>query len=55
MRYYFDWDPTKAKINLRKHRVSFEQASTISLDQRMITIFDTEYTFHRQCPLRRNC
>ncbi len=46
MRYYFDWDPTKAKINLRKHRVSFEQASTIFLDPRMITVFDTEHSEH---------
>ena len=46
MRYYFDWDPTKARINLREHRVSFEQASTIFLDPRMITVFDTEHSEH---------
>lgn len=25
----FTWDPAKAKINLRKHDVSFEEAGTI--------------------------
>jgi len=44
VRYYFEWDPAKAKINLRKHRVSFEQASTIFLDPRMITVFDTDHS-----------
>jgi len=28
----FDWDPDKAKKNLRKHKVSFEMASTIFSD-----------------------
>ena len=46
MRYYFDWDPNKAKTNLRKHRVSFEQASAIFLDPRMIAVFDCEHSEH---------
>ena len=28
----FEWDPTKAKSNLRKHRVSFEEATTVWRD-----------------------
>jgi len=28
----FDWDPRKAAANLRKHRVSFEEAQTAFLD-----------------------
>ena len=44
MRYYFDWDPNKAKTNRRKHGISFEQASTIFLDPRMISVFDTEHS-----------
>ena len=27
MHYNFEWDPVKAKSNLKKHSVSFEQAS----------------------------
>jgi uncharacterized protein len=25
----FEWDPEKAKVNYRKHRVSFEEAKTV--------------------------
>ena len=46
MRYYFDWDPNKAKTNRKKHGIGFEQASTIFLDPRMITVFDTEHSEH---------
>lgn len=44
MRYYFDWDPNKARANRKKHGVSFEQASTIFLDPEMISVFDTEHS-----------
>ena len=44
MRYYFEWDPEKAKENLQKHRISFERAATIFLDQRAISIFDKEHS-----------
>lgn len=46
MRYYFDWDPNKAKANRKKHVIGFEQASTIFFDPRMITVFDTEHSGH---------
>ena len=29
MSYYFEWDPEKAAANLRKHGVSFEEATTV--------------------------
>ena len=44
MRYYFDWDPNKAKANRKKHGIAFEQASTIFLDPRMISVFDTKHS-----------
>ena len=44
MRYYFDWDPSKAKLNRNKQGIGFEQASTIFLDPRMIAIFDSEHS-----------
>lgn len=28
----FDWDPRKAKENLRKHKISFEEAATVFFD-----------------------
>jgi len=46
VRYYFDWDPNKAKANRKKHGIGFEQASTIFLDPRMIAVFDTEHSEH---------
>jgi uncharacterized DUF497 family protein len=42
VRYYFDWDPNKAKTNRKKHGIGFEQASTIFLDPGMMTVFDSE-------------
>jgi uncharacterized DUF497 family protein len=46
LRYYFDWDPNKARTNRKNHGIAFEQASTIFLDPRMISIFDTEHSKH---------
>jgi len=44
VRFYFDWDPNKAEANLRKHKVSFEQASTVFLDPLALTVFDEEHS-----------
>ena len=44
MRYYFDWDPKKAKANLNKHKVSFEQAAGILIDPLAITVFDEPHS-----------
>ncbi len=44
MEYVFEWDPGKAALNLRKHGVAFEQAATIFLDQRAISILDEEHS-----------
>ena len=30
----FQWDPTKARSNLRDHRVSFDDAATVLADER---------------------
>lgn len=40
--YEFEWDPTKARNNLRKHRVAFERAATIFLDPEALSEFDEE-------------
>ena len=44
MRYNFEWDPTKAKQNIRKHKVSFQRAGTICRDPHAISIFDEEHS-----------
>jgi uncharacterized protein len=36
----FEWDPEKARSNLRKHRVSFEVAARVFLDPNRIETFD---------------
>jgi uncharacterized protein len=43
-RYDFEWDPAKAKQNLRKHGVSFERAATVFLDPNALSIFDTKHS-----------
>jgi Ribonuclease toxin, BrnT, of type II toxin-antitoxin system len=34
----FEWYPSKAERNLRKHGVSFEEAATIFGDRRLLTV-----------------
>ncbi|HWW70935.1 MAG TPA: BrnT family toxin [Duganella sp.] len=36
----FEWDQRKAKDNLRKHGISFEEASTIFDDPRLVVMAD---------------
>ena len=38
----YEWDPAKAKANLRKHRVSFADASLALEDSRALTIADPD-------------
>jgi uncharacterized DUF497 family protein len=40
----FEWDPTKAKINLRKHSVAFKEASTVFRDPLSITTYDPDHS-----------
>jgi uncharacterized DUF497 family protein len=40
--YEFEWDPVKARQNLRKHQVAFERAATIFLDPDALSEFDEE-------------
>ena len=42
----FEWDDAKARINLAKHRVGFEEASTVFGDELSITIFDREHSMN---------
>ncbi|MFN0167603.1 MAG: BrnT family toxin [Bryobacteraceae bacterium] len=40
----FEWDEIKATANLRKHGVSFELASTVFNDPRLLTLADLEHS-----------
>lgn len=39
-----EWDPKKAAQNLRKHRVSFEEAQTVFSDDRARLIDDPDHS-----------
>ena len=41
--FQFEWDEVKAAANLRKHRVSFDLASTVFQDPRLLTVADLEH------------
>lgn len=40
----FEWDPKKAISNLRKHKVSFEEASTALRDPMAVTGADPDHS-----------
>jgi len=42
--YNFEWDPTKAKENLQKHRVSFAEASTVFGDPLSMNMPDPDHS-----------
>jgi len=44
LRYNFDWDPSKAQQNIRKHTVSFERAATVFRDPNQISIYDEAHS-----------
>ncbi len=40
----YEWDARKAKLNERKHRVSFEEAATVFLDPFALTFDDPDHS-----------
>jgi hypothetical protein len=40
----YEWDPEKAKRNLRDHGVSFEEAATVFLDPLAMTYQDPDHS-----------
>jgi len=42
--YDLEWDPAKARANRDKHGISFEEATTVFLDPRTLTIYDGEHS-----------
>lgn len=42
MRYQFQWDPSKARSNLDKHKVNFRTAEGVFKDPMAMTLFDEE-------------
>lgn len=44
MELIFEWDANKARSNIRKHKVSFEEAKTIFNDPFLVTFSDEFHT-----------
>jgi uncharacterized protein len=44
----FEWNPLKAKNNLLKHQVAFEEASSIFDDPQFITFLDDEHSTNEE-------
>jgi len=42
--YEFEWDPSKAKANFKKHGVEFERAAEVFRDPLALTITDKEHS-----------
>jgi uncharacterized DUF497 family protein len=40
----YEWDPKKARANVRKHGVSFEEAATVFLDPLAVTYPDPDHS-----------
>jgi uncharacterized DUF497 family protein len=40
----FEWDEDKARSNMTKHRVAFEEAATVFGDELAMTIHDPEHS-----------
>ncbi len=48
MRPQYEWDDDKAKINLHKHQVSFQEGATVFNDQFVATQADPDHSFDEQ-------
>jgi len=48
MRLNFEWDDEKAKANLKKHGISFDEATTVFIDPFSITRYDPDHSVDEQ-------
>ncbi len=48
MKLSFEWDEEKTKANLKKHRVGFEEATTVFTDPFSMTIQDPDHSADEQ-------
>jgi uncharacterized protein len=40
----YEWDPVKAAANVKKHRVTFEEAASVFLDPAALTFSDPDHS-----------
>ena len=48
MKYHFEWDWKKAKSNLVKHKITFEDATSVFKDENAISISDEEHSHEEE-------
>lgn len=48
MKLGFEWDEEKAKANLKKHGVDFDEATTVFMDPHSLTIHDPAHSTEEQ-------
>ena len=48
MKLSFEWDEEKAKANLKKHKVGFDEAATVFTEPYSITIHDPDHSADEQ-------
>lgn len=48
MKLTFEWDEAKAKLNVSKHNIGFEEGRTIFNDPMLLTYADTEHNEHEK-------
>ena len=48
MKLNFEWDEEKAEANVKKHRVSFDEATTVFIDPFSVTIHDRDHSVDEQ-------
>jgi uncharacterized DUF497 family protein len=41
---HFEWDERKNKENVRRHKVSFDEAQTVFLDENAVRFFDPDHS-----------
>ncbi len=40
----FEWDPNKAKTNIEKHGIGFEEAATVFADEQAVLFDDPDHS-----------
>ena len=42
--FEFEWDPVKARQNLKRHKIAFDRAATVFLDSQALSKYDEEHS-----------
>jgi len=48
MNLIFEWDENKAQLNLRNHKISFEEAKTVFNDSMLVTFLDENHSDYEE-------